>query len=402
MKLKDWLKQRWAAYTIATCSAVILYLFLSNIKIFLGWIGSLWGIFSTIIIGLIFAYLLNSVSNQFEKTIFKKVKREESRHACSVILTIGCVLMVLTLLVVTVVPSITGSITGIIDNYNNYYKNIQDMLNRINTNGKLQLLPELNIEWSVVSEYINEFIGTMFGNLKNTLSSLMEKIGDIGSSVVNVIIGFIIAIYFLFAKENLKKAFYRFRSAIREEEKIQKENQFWSRCNDIFIQYITCSVLDAVIIGVANALFMLLFNMENITLISLIVGITNLMPTFGPIIGGVLGAIFLLLTEPAHAAYFVIFTIILQALDGYVIKPKLFSNSMGISPVLTLVSIVVGGKMFGVWGILLASPVVAVAVMLYEEKFIPFLQEQKAARLKKISAENPTEEEQSALDKPES
>ena len=111
---------------------------------------------------------------------------------------------------------------------------------------------------------------------------------------------------------------------------------------------------------------MLLFNMENITLISLIVGITNLMPTFGPIIGGVLGASFLLLTEPAHAAYFVIFTIILQALDGYVIKPKLFSNSMGISPVLTLVSIVVGGKMFGVWGILLAIPVVAVAVMLYE------------------------------------
>lgn len=392
MKFKEVVKQRWAAYSIATCSAVLLYMFLSHIDVFLSWISSLWGIFSTIVIGLIFSYLLNPVSNYFERTIFKKVKKPESRHACSVILTIGCVVILLVLLVMMVVPSITGSITGIVNNYNSYYRNIQNLLNRFNNSGQIQITSGLTIELSQISEYVNQFIGTFFSNLKNTLTSVMGKIGDIGSSVFNIVIGFVIAVYFLSAKQNMKSALYRFRSALLEEKRIEAENQFWSRCNKIFIQYIGCSLLDACIISAVNAIFMAVFHMQNITLISLIVGLTNLIPTFGPLIGGLLGVVFLLLTKPVHALYFLIFTVILQALDGYVIKPKLFSDSLGISPVLTLVSIILGGKMFGILGILLAIPVVAVAAMLYEEKFLPWLQQLKEAKKAKTVPEKVPEE----------
>lgn len=380
MKFKEIVKQRWAAYSIATCSAVILYMFLSHIGVFLSWIGSLWGIFSTIVIGLCFSYLLNPVANYFERTLFKKVKKEESRHACSVILTIGCVVILLVLLIMMVVPSITGSITGIVNNYNVYYRNIQKLMYRINNSGQIQITQGLTIELSQISDYVNQMIRTFFSNLKNTLTTVMGKIGDIGSSLFNVVIGFVIAVYFLSAKNNMKQAFHRLRSALIDEERMHAENQFWDRCNRIFIQYIGCSLLDACIVGITNAIFMAVFKMENITLISLIVGITNLIPTFGPLIGGVLGLVFLLLTNPIHALYFLIFTIVLQILDGYVIKPKLFSDSLGLSPVLTLVSIILGGKMFGILGILLAIPVVAVAAMMYEERFLPWLQKLKEGR----------------------
>ena len=377
MKLKELLKQKWAAYTIATCSAVALYMILSNIGIFFQWVGGLWTIFSPIVIGLIICYLMNPVSNYFERTIFKKVKKPESRHACSVILTVGCVILLLTLLILMVVPAITGSITGIVANYDVYYKNVLNLINNVNA---FLMKQGIQIEQSQISAYVDQLIGTVFSTLKNMLTSIMSKIGDIGSSIFNVLIGFVIAIYFLMAKKNMKQAFSRLRNALIDEDRINAGNQFWIRCNSIFIQYIGCSLLDACIIGVSNAVFMAIVGMQNITLISLIVGITNLIPTFGPLIGGALGAVFLLLTNPVHALYFLIFTVILQAMDGYVIKPKLFSNSLGLSPVLTLVSIILGGKMFGILGILLAIPVVAVADMLYGERLLPWLQKKKQER----------------------
>ena len=377
MKLKELLKQKWAAYSIATCSAVVLYMMLAHIGEFFSWIGSLWGIFSPIVIGLIFSYLMNPVSNYFEEHLFKKVRKEESRHACSVILTVGCVLVILTLLILMVVPAITGSITGIINNYNSYYKNIENLINNLN---QLLIKQGIQIDQSQIMAPVTQYIGTFFSSLKNNLSSVMGKIGDIGSSLFNIIIGFIIEVYFMMSKKNMKRAWYQLRIAVIEEEKIEAGNQFWIKCNKIFIQYIGCSLLDACIIGVTNSVFMAIVGMENITLISLIVGITNLLPTFGPLIGGVLGIVFLLLTNPIHALYFLIFTVILQAMDGYVIKPKLFSNSLGLSPVLTLVSIILGGKMFGILGILLAIPVVAVADMLYQERLLPWLCKIKETR----------------------
>ena len=377
MKFKDFVKQKWAAYTIAACSAVTLYMILANIGIFFNWAGSLWSIISPVVIGVIFCYLMNPVANYFERTIFKKVKKSESRHACSVILTIGCVLTLLTLLILTVIPAITESITSIVNNYNSYYKNVQNLIQKITSIEQPELLKGLNIEIPKVSEYVDQLIDTVFSNLKLWLTSLMGKIGDIGSSFFNIVIGFVLAVYFLMAKKNLKNAFCRLRNVLMTEEKIKAGNRFWNRCNGIFIQYIGCSLLDACIIGLANAIFMAIVGMQNITLISLIVGITNLIPTFGPLIGGVLGAIFLLLTNPIHALYFLIFTVILQAMDGYVIKPKLFSNSLGLSPVLTLISIILGGKMFGILGILLAIPVVAVADMLYGERLLPWLQNRR-------------------------
>jgi len=377
MKLKELLKQKWMAYSVATCSAVILYTMLSRIDEFFSWIGSLWGIFSPIAIGLIFGYLMNPVSNYFEDHLFKKVRKEESRHACSVMMAIGCVLVLLTLLILMVVPAITGSITSIVANYDVYYKNVLNLINNLNT----WLIEQgIQIEQSQIADSVTQYIGTFFSGLKDNLTAVMGKIGDISSSIFNIIIGFIIAVYFMMSKKNMKKALHRLRTALTEEEKIEAENKFWIRCNAIFIQYIGCSVLDACIIGVTNAVFMAVVGMQNITLISLIVGITNLLPTFGPLIGGVLGVVFLLLTEPIHALYFVIFTVILQVMDGYVIKPKLFSNSLGLSPVLTLVSIILGGKMFGILGILLAIPVVAVADMLYQEKLLPWLHQRKEAK----------------------
>lgn len=109
-------------------------------------------------------------------------------------------------------------------------------------------------------------------------------------------------------------------------------------------------------------------------LISLVVGVTNLAPTFGPIVGAVIGAFILVLVNPWHAFWFLVFTIILQTLDGYVIKPKLFGNTLGISSVWILIAIIVFGRIFGIVGVLLAIPFAAIIDFTYRELFIVWLE----------------------------
>ena len=115
---------------------------------------------------------------------------------------------------------------------------------------------------------------------------------------------------------------------------------------------------------------MVIFRMDYAVMISVVVGITNTAPTFGPIVGAVIGALILVLVNPLWAAWFLIFTIILQTVDGYIIKPKLFGDTLGISSLLILIAIVVGGRMFGVVGIILGIPVAAIFDYIFKIGFL--------------------------------
>ncbi|MCI6637735.1 MAG: AI-2E family transporter, partial [Lachnospiraceae bacterium] len=158
---------------------------------------------------------------------------------------------------------------------------------------------------------------------------------------------------------------------------------FWNHCNTIMIRYIVGELLDALIIGLSNFVFFLIVGLPYNLLISVVVGVTNLAPTFGPIVGGVVGAFILVLNNPWHALWFIIFTIILQTIDGYVIKPKLFGNTLGVSSVWILVCIIVGGRMFGVPGILLAIPFAAISDYVYNNYILVVLENRKSKRREK-------------------
>ena len=109
-------------------------------------------------------------------------------------------------------------------------------------------------------------------------------------------------------------------------------------------------------------------------------GITNLAPTFGPIVGAVIGAFILVLVNPWYALWFLIFTIILQTIDGYILKPRLFGESLGVSALMVLISIIIGGRLFGVIGILFAIPFAAIIDFVWKDYVIKKLEERKAKR----------------------
>ncbi|MBQ7676847.1 MAG: AI-2E family transporter [Lachnospiraceae bacterium] len=363
MKLnKDITKQKWFAYTTATCSAVLLYLVLTHLTYYLGIVGKFFKIIGPIVIGLVIAYLLSPICAFFERRFEKGIKQEKLRRTVAVVVTLLLVLAVIIVLFVAFVPQLVGSIAYLFSNMYNYIVGLERWVKDIS-----DFAESMNINVIDFSGKITEFLNDILTKLPGKMDSFVSTGIKVGMSVSNFLLGVFIAIYLLMDEKRMTTGVKRVLRATLSTEKYHRTAVFWARCNSIMLRYLGLDILDGFVVGIINMVFMLIFRMPYAVLVSVIVGVTNLAPTFGPIIGGVIGALILVLVNPGYAFLFIIFTIVLQTLDGYIIKPKLFGSSLGVPAVWILISIIVGGKLFGVLGILLAIPFASIINFLYED-----------------------------------
>jgi predicted PurR-regulated permease PerM len=198
-----------------------------------------------------------------------------------------------------------------------------------------------------------------------------------GKGVLLFLIAFLLSIYLLGSKRRLKEGGKRLLRASVGDRRYEKLKDFFAKSHKIFNRYIAYNLLDSVIIGIVNAIFMTIFGMPYVGLVSFVVAVANLIPTFGPVIGAGIGGFVLVLVKPWYALAFLVFTIVLQCIDAYLIKPKLFADSLGVPGLWVLIGVIVGGRMFGIVGILLAIPVIAILDMLYKEYFMPWLESKR-------------------------
>ena len=224
--------------------------------------------------------------------------------------------------------------------------------------------------------------------LTNNIDRIISGTASAGKSLLNVGIAFILSIYIISDKDKIKEGVKRLIAALLSSERYERLTGFVRKCDVILEQYVTHNFLDSLIVGVANSIFMVICRMPYVGLVSVVVALTNLIPTFGPIIGWVIGGFLLVLIKPWYALAFTLFTIVLQTADGYVIKPKLFGDTLGVSGLLILVGVIVGGRMFGIVGILVAIPGVAILDLLYKEFVLLRLEARKQEENKALSEEN--------------
>ena len=188
----------------------------------------------------------------------------------------------------------------------------------------------------------------------------------------------ILAVYLLMNKTGVLRGAKRLIRALMRRETSEGFFRFLSRCDSILMRFLGQSLLDAFIVGAINAVFMAVCGMQYVGLVSVVVGVTNLVPNFGPAIGAALGAFILVLVKPVHALMFLIFTAILQTIDGYILKPKLFSGSLGVSGLLILAASVVFGNLFGILGVLLSIPAAAILSFVYKDYLLPRWEKRRA------------------------
>ena len=397
---KDLIHQRWFANTLAGCITVAVYLLLSHLNIVLGGISQFIGYFSIVIVGAVFAYLMNPLAKLYENKLFskiKQIKKDSTKWSLSVGLAVTTVLLFLILILVILIPQLLASITNFVSNLGSYASSLLKQLNEFGLS--FSDSPNATSIQNLLSSSEN-IINTIVDYISDNSSKIISASTSAGKSVVDWIISFIISVYLLTAKDRIKTGSKQFMSATMKKDVYDSTLTFLTRCNEILNRYIIFDLIDGLIVGATNAVFMAIFGMQYVGLVSVVVGVTNLVPTFGPLVGGVIGTFILLMVKPFHAVIFIIFTLILQTLDGYVIKPKLFGNTFGVSGLLILLAIVIGGKIFGILGILLAIPVVAIGDYVYREIAIPHLEKKRREQGKKErrKPETPEEEKDELMD----
>ena len=363
------LEKPWFANMIAICSGVILYLLLTYFGKVLHGVGALYRYFFPVIGGLIIAYILNALAKVIQHQILRRHGDSNISWYIAVVITIILVIALAIVFGVALIPQIISSVIGWFNNLESYAEALERLIGSLDLDAS-----EFGIDLSSLASF-GQSVVTDF--LSRNSRTVINTVTHIGSGVFTGVISFIMAIYFLTGKENSKKGVGRLICLLVTEERFAELSEFWGRCNRILVRYIWFDLIDALIVGVANAIFMAIMKMPMIPLISVLVAVLNLAPTFGPTIGCIAGAVILVLVDPLSALWFILFTIILQLIDGYLIKPKLFGDSLGVPAIWILIMIIVCGRMFGVIGILMAIPLAAILDFLYHDYFLTKLEQRK-------------------------
>lgn len=360
-----------SVYTILTFAVCILvYAILFNFTIVGQIIRTICSVTAPIIWGLIIAYLMNPImmwtERRLKKLTEKKKPRPKLNRIISVSITMIILVAMLSALCAIIIPQVTDSIMGIIDNINIYINNFEKWVS-----GILAKYPEI---LSKVYDQIENFETTIM----DSVNKIVPQIGDIMKKITSstlsfiiaikdFIIGMIVAIYFLYDKEHfqaqVKKIIYAFLSPKASAGFLKVCTQV----NTSISGFVSGKIIDSIIIGCLCFICMTVMKLDFAVLISVIVGITNIIPFFGPFIGAVPSAVLLLVSTPKHVIPFLILILVIQQLDGNIIGPKILGQSIGISAFWVLFSILVGGGLFGFSGMILGVPVFAVVYSLIDE-----------------------------------
>ena len=288
---------------------------------------------------------------------------ERLRGNLSVFCAILSFLLVALILLVSLIPQVISGIVQFVGNFDSYASSMQRLLGRLN-----DYALEMNLDISGLINSSGSLLDTLSSLLPRSLNNIVNTSINLTKSIFEAVVSFILAVYFLSAKDNLKAGFKFLLESVLSPSVYPGTIDFLKNCHNIMLRYIIFDALDGIIIGVSNGLFMAAAGMPYVVLVSVLVGVTNLAPTFGPFVGGIVGALILLLVNPWYALWFLLFTLILQTIDGYILKPKLFGDSLGVPAVWVLVSIIFFGRLFGVLGVIISIPLAAIVNYIYQTR----------------------------------
>ena len=382
-------EKKWYSGAVIACIAVAFFVLLSNFSTVLSAIGSFLRNFRAVFLAFIFAYILNPFAEFFYYKLFSKMKLGKARWAFSVAFAVVIALLALVLMLGMLIPQLMQSVLLFAANYEKYAASLTQMIQ----GSPLELFVD-SVQLQVLTE---NALNSVSDVVQKNASGILSFVTNSGKSILVTVIAMILAVYVLLDKKKVMGGFWRLMRLVLRQEANENFMDFTLRCDTILRSYLGQTILDCMIIGSINAVFMAVCRMQYIGLITVVVALTNLVPNFGPVIGAAIGGFILLLVNPAHALLFLVFCAFLQFFDAYILKPRLFSNSLGVSGLLILIASIVLGSMFGFWGMLLAIPAAAILSFLYHDYFLP----RREKQMKKdpdpdqqnVNADNPAEKQ---------
>lgn len=356
---------------LVVCASMLFYFVLFRMDVLFRGFRRLVSIMMPIICGAIIAYLLIPIVNFLEKRFFYPLlskkenavitkRKQKAVRFASIFLALILALLVIYSLIAMIMPSILENIISIINDSPRYFQNIQHWLESLlKNNPEWQDMVLDNVE--TFSPRLEAFLNDqLLPQLKEILQHLTTGVFGTLVFIKNVLIGLIISVYLMLDKEKFVTQSKMCVYALFDAERANQIVQAFRFIHKTFGGFISGKIIDSLIIGILCYIGTSLIGTPYHLLVSVIVGVTNVIPFFGPYIGAIPSAILILLAEPKMGIYFIIFIIALQQFDGNVLGPKILGDSTGLSAFWVVFSILIGGGLFGVPGMILGVPTFAV------------------------------------------
>lgn len=341
---------------IVICFSIVFANIISKLDAFTEKMSQIMAVFQPFIIGFIIAYLINFILKFYEDRVFKKFIKgsKKSLRGVAVILSYLTASLIFYVFIQFVVPQLVESITGLVNDIPRYLYDMKVILEQ--TLNETDISPEY---MTLINDKLTEITNWVLQLVTNLLPIIGGIVMAFASSVWNIILGIIISVYLLVDKEKFFALGKKVVVALFNDKHANIILNLANRTNLTFGKFIGGKIIDSAIIGVLTFIILTIFKMPYSLLISVIIGITNIIPFFGPFIGAIPSAIIILFISPIKAVWFGVIILVIQQIDGNIIGPKILGDSIGISAFWILFAILVAGKLFGLVGMIIGVPMFA-------------------------------------------
>lgn len=355
---------------LVLASAILFYYFLFHTSKLLGIVKSAFNVCMPIIYGLILAYLLTPICSFFERKVLyplyqafhldtERTKTKKRIRTLAILLTVFLTLYLLYIFFSIVLKEVVASIQSIILQSSIYVGNLERLLENILSSNKSIEKMATDLINTYSDELNNWLNNSVLPRINIILKEVSLSVIGVAKGLWNLIIGLIISIYVLASKETFTGQAKKMTYALFSKESANGIISDFRYANKTFGSYISGKIIDSIIIGILCFVLMRIFSLPYEILVSVIVGVTNIIPFFGPFLGGIPSALLILMVDPLSGLKFIILILVLQQFDGNVLGPKILGDSTGLSSFWVIFSITVFGAYFGVIGMAIGVPVFA-------------------------------------------
>ena len=352
-----------SAFLVVILCAILFFFVIFSYNTWTGKLAYVVSGLKSIIIGIVIAYLLNPIVNSMEKQLKKLIKNPKNearanamlRGFCAITVVLGAVLIAGVLLY-TILPQVVISISSLIRNFPHYVDEVTDL---IQSNRQLRTFLD-NVLTNATEDVSNWLNVNVLQNIQSYVAMAASGVMNVITMLANVLVGLIISVYVLCSTQTFVGQGKKILYAVFTRKQAKAILDTLRKSNEIFGGFISGKIIDSLIVGVLCFIGLTLLHMPYIALVSVIVGVTNVIPFFGPYIGMIPSTILIMLVDFKKGVIVLIFIIILQQLDGNVIGPKILGKSTGLSAFWVVFSVMFFGKLWGIIGMLIGVPVFGV------------------------------------------
>lgn len=349
--------------TFAVC--ILFFFAILRYEGFAGMWGKLVSAAMPIIMGLVLAYLMNPVMLWLErgckKLLTGRIKSERKlKKVCRGLAIAGSVIIlvaIIALLIAAIVPSVISSVSGLIKTLPDNVSSVIDMIRNGNF-GDSKLAEMASTGLQNATDYIENYATEkIIPEAQKYVAQITTGVISVVKAMLNFIIGIIVMVYVMSIQETLAGQSKKIIYAVFKPKAGNIIVEVFMKANEIFGGFISGKILDSLIIGIIAYIGCLILHIPSTVLVAVIIGVTNVIPVFGPFIGAIPSLLIVVIQSPWHALYLLIFIVVLQQVDGNIIGPKILGSSTGLSTFWVMFAILIGGGMFGFLGMLLGVPV---------------------------------------------